>query len=984
MRITSRPETPLLRKAAPFFLVCLLTTTAPAAAQETGRITGQVTSRSGAPIPGVQVYIASTNQGTLTSENGRFLITSVAVGTHELRAERIGYQAVEQQVTVTADASVVVNFTLAEQALGLDEIVVTGTAGTARRREVGNTVAQINVAELPAPPPNVDALLQSQSAGILVGQGNGAVGSGAQIRLRGAVSVSQSNQPIIYVDGVRVRSDAYSRNISPTEGAGRGGNVTASPLNDINPADIERIEVLKGSAASTLYGTEAAAGVIQIFTKRGRSGDAQWMLQIDQGFNRLMPFAPDVDVRPPGDPSFADVPQGEYSYERLNMEPYLRDGHRQKYALSVSGGGQALQYYMSGQLDQNEGVLPLDEEKKAAIRGNFTFAPLSMMTIQVNSGYTRTDISNTPAGNNAQGLILNAYRRERNYFSNGNPDTVRLVLDQETTTRVDRFILGGTLNFHPMEQWTNRFTIGYDEAVQDNRSLRPYGYRQLPTGKLYTSHNTYTALTADFSSNYQLGLTDDLRTTLSVGGQSVTTEDRRVQAEATNFAGPGDPDIDAGANRLSWETRERVVNAGFFGQALLNLMDRYFLTIGARVDGNSAFGEDLGLQTYPKVSASYIISDESFWVPALGVLKLRAAWGQSGRAPGTFDAVRTWDAVGYGGDPAYTPGNLGNADLGPERTSETEFGFDWAVLDNRLSTELTWYRQRTTDALFNVRKPPSEGFALAQLENVGTIQNQGWEINLNASLLDQAEWGFDISTNLYTNKSEVIDLGAAVPFAAGGGWVEEGLPVMVLRGVRIHNGDRLEDPVRCNDTVLAAGNACYELDVPLGPQQPTLTIGVSPTLRMPRGITLSARAEYMGGHWLYDGPTNEAVNRGIRWPTCLDYYTLTDAGNGDQATATRRYYCDGRFYQRGTMAWKADFAKIRDVTLQVPLGTLIPRTSNSTLTLSAQNFYRWRNGDFPIFDPEMVSNTGYGTQNPSITEHIPPAASFVASIRVSF
>lgn len=984
MRITSRPETPLLRKAAPFFLVSVLTITAPAAAQETGRITGQVTSRSGAPIPGVQVYIASTNQGTLTSENGRFLITSVAVGTHELRAERIGYQAVEQQVTVTADASVVVNFTLAEQALGLDEIVVTGTAGTARRREVGNTVAQINVAELPAPPPNVDALLQSQSAGILVGQGNGAVGSGAQIRLRGAVSVSQSNQPIIYVDGVRVRSDAYSRNISPTEGAGRGGNVTASPLNDINPADIERIEVLKGSAASTLYGTEAAAGVIQIFTKRGRSGDAQWTLQIDQGFNRLMPFAPDVDVRPPGDPSFADVPQGEYSYERLNMEPYLRDGHRQKYALSVSGGGQALQYYMSGQLDQNEGVLPLDEEKKAAIRGNFTFAPLSMMTIQVNSGYTRTDISNTPAGNNAQGLILNAYRRERNYFSNGNPDTVRLVLDQETTTRVDRFILGGTLNFHPMEQWTNRFTIGYDEAVQDNRSLRPYGYRQLPTGKLYTSHNTYTALTADFSSNYQLGLTDDLRTTLSVGGQSVTTEDRRVQAEATNFAGPGDPDIDAGANRLSWETRERVVNAGFFGQALLNLMDRYFLTVGARVDGNSAFGEDLGLQTYPKVSASYIISDESFWVPALGVLKLRAAWGQSGRAPGTFDAVRTWDAVGYGGDPAYTPGNLGNADLGPERTSETEFGFDWAVLDNRLSTELTWYRQRTTDALFNVRKPPSEGFALSQLENVGTIQNQGWEINLNAALLDHAEWGFDVSTNLYTNKSEVIDLGAAVPFAAGGGWVEEGLPVMVLRGVRIHNGDRLEDPVRCNDTVLAAGNACYELDVPLGPQQPTLTIGVSPTLRMPRGITLSARAEYMGGHWIYDGPTNEAVNRGIRWPTCLDYYTLTDAGNGDQATATRRYYCDGRFYQRGTMAWKADFAKIRDVTLQVPLGTLIPRTSNSTLTLSAQNFYRWRNGDFPIFDPEMVSNAGFGEQNPSITEHIPPAASFVASIRVSF
>src|SRR5690606_25495395 len=128
--------------------------------------------------------------------------------------------------------------------------------------------------------------------------------------------------------------------------------------------------------------------------------------------------------------------------------------------------------------------------------------------------------------------------------------------------------------------------------------------------------------------------------------------------------------------------RERVVNAGFFGQTIFNLLDRYFLTVGVRVDGNSAFGEDLGLQTYPKVSGSYIISDESFWNQSLGVLKLRAAWGQSGRAPGTFDAVRTWNAEGYGGDPAYTPGNLGNANLGPERTSETEVGFDWAVLDN--------------------------------------------------------------------------------------------------------------------------------------------------------------------------------------------------------------------------------------------------------------------------------------------------------------
>jgi hypothetical protein len=156
------------------------------------------------------------------------------------------------------------------------------------------------------------------------------------------------------------------------------------------------------------------------------------------------------------------------------------------------------------------------------------------------------------------------------------------------------------------------------------------------------------------------------------------------------------------------------------------------------------------------------------------------------------------------------------------------------------------------------------------------------------------------------------------------------------------------------------------------------------TLRMPRGIELTGRGEYQGGHYIYDGPSNEGVNRNIRWPTCAEYYKLTDAGKGADASAQMRYNCDSRFYRRGTMTYPADFFKMRDVTVRVPLGALVPRSQNTTLTVSAQNFYRWRNKDFPIFDPEMVSNTGFGAAVPQITEHIPPPASFVASIRVVF
>ncbi len=957
---------------------------APIAAQNTGSITGEVTATSLAPLSEVQVFLIGSQMGGLTAANGRYLIRNVAPGTYEIRAIRIGYETVTQSVTVAAGQTAVVNFTLADQALGLDEIVVTGTAGAARRREVGNSIVQISASDIAAPSPSVDQLLQAKSPGLMVSAGNGSSGSGAQIRLRGSVSVSQSNQPIIYVDGVRVRSDPYARNISPTEGAGRGGNVTASPLNDINPNDIDRIEVIKGSAASTLYGTEAAAGVIQIFTKRGTQGAPRWTMQVEQGFNKLLPFAPDVDVRPVNDPTLTETPRGDYSYKLMNLDPFLRNGYRQKYSLSVAGGAQTLQYFLSGNWDDNQGVLPLDDEEKRGVRGNFTFTPFNALTVQVNTAYNRTDIQNTPAGNNAQGLILNAFRRERNYFANANVDTISLVLTQDVRTRVDRFVLGSTVSYDPGGAFNTRLTVGYDEALQDNRQLRPYGYRQLPTGKLYTDSRNYSTLTADIVGNYRVAMGEN-SVTLSAGGQSITTDTRVVQAEGTDFAGPGDPDVDAGANRLSWETRVREVNAGFFGQALLNIRDKYFVTGGIRVDGNSAFGKSLGLQAYPKVSLSYVVSDEDFWSASMGSLKLRAAYGQSGRAPGTFDAVRTWNAIGYGGQPTYLPDNLGNPNLGPERTGETEVGFDWAGFDNRLTADFTYYRQHTTDALFNVRHPASEGFALGQQENVGELENKGLELNLRATLYDSEDWGLDLGSSVYTNKSKVLSLGGAPPFSGGGSWIEEGHPVTLIRGVTIDNPESLTDPrYSCTDSRVQPGDACVNLDVPIGPQAPTKVFGFSAALRMPKGIELSARGEYQGGHYIYDGPSNEGVNRNIRWPTCADYYEYTDNGNGAQAPASLRYWCDSRFYRRGTMIRKADFFKMRDVTARIPLGELVPGTSNSTLTLSAQNFYRWRNSDFPIFDPEMVSNSGFADQVPSITEHIPPPASFVASIRVVF
>ena len=265
-------------------MIALLGLSAESVAAQEGRISGTVTDPAGTPLPGVQVYVPGLQIGGLSRANGRYLILNVPAGTHTVRAERIGLGSSEQEVTVADGGTAVANFVLEAQALGLDEIVVTGTAGAARRREIGNAITQLNVADVPDRPTQVSDLLQGAAPGIELTGGGGQLGQGKQIRLRGNSSVSMTNQPIIYIDGVRMMDGAFPRvrsaAVSPQ---GRGAQITASPLDNINPNDIERIEVLKGSAATTLYGTEASAGVIQVFTKRGTRGAPVWTAEMQQG-----------------------------------------------------------------------------------------------------------------------------------------------------------------------------------------------------------------------------------------------------------------------------------------------------------------------------------------------------------------------------------------------------------------------------------------------------------------------------------------------------------------------------------------------------------------------------------------------------------------------------------------------------------------------------------------------------------------------------
>ncbi len=942
-----------------FLAVLLLAVLPQGVAAQEGQIVGQVTeAATDRPLGEVQVHIAGTGLGTLTRADGRFLMLNVPVGAYTVTAERIGMRTMTQDVTVTAGQSVTLNFQMAAQALGLDEIVVTGTAGSARQREMGSSVASINLANQPEPVVSVDQALAARAPGITSLRSSGMAGSGSQIRLRGNVSVAMSNQPLVYIDGVRIRSEGYALNHAVGQHTAFGPKDVMGPLNDINPNDIERIEVVKGPAATALYGTEAAGGVIQIFTKRGVAGAASWSAQIDQGVNTVQEFGP---------------PNAPY----MRLDPWLRDGHQQRYSLSVRGGTNNVTYFVSGSIEDNEGILPNDYEDKYLFRGNFGFRPMENLALDLSTTVTRQEIQNSPSGSSPYSISHNGYKRSpadgrhATYVGSADEDVISRLLEYQIDSRVNHLVTGLTATYTPTPKFTNRMTVGLDRIQSDMRNVRPFGYVNDPLGSVSDIAWTAEQLTADYVGTFDFNLNEALRTNLSWGGQWIVNREVNLGASGRRLPGPGEHVVSSGAQFTASEQRSRVVNAGVFGQSLFDLKDRYFLTVALRVDGNSAFGEDFGLQAYPRATMSWVLSDESFWPTTGSEVKVRAAWGHAGRAPGAFDAVRTWSPIPWLDQTSFNPLNIGNAELGPERTVEFETGIDGSFFNQRLNVGFTYYNQETRDALIPVQLTPSLGFAGSQLRNVGVLSNKGIELDVNGTVIQNRTFSWDLGMSVYTNNSEAVDLGGSPAFGvSGGGWLQEGYPVPVVRYDAITNPDEIAEPNVVRDSLFGAN-------------QPTLTLTPSTSIRFTNGIILTARGEYMGGHFIFDRQSSSSAQRGQVSPLCDAAVPMIAAGQRDQLNALDRYLCTGDY--SAELVYPNDFFRLRELTLQAPVPVQIPGASSATITVSAQNFWTWKNSDFLAMDPEMAGNEGMASGlTREIWEHPPPPASFRLSLRMVF
>lgn len=961
--------------------------------RQEGALTGMVQEASTLePLSAVQVSIPELGRGVLTSGNGRFSFDEIPAGTYTVRAERIGYQVAEISVEVQSGATANVELRLRTEALRLDQVVVTGTGRETRTREMGTSVGQVDASDFRhAPVRSTEDILMGREAGVTVELRSGQPGAMSQITLRGPTSVdAYRNQPLIYVDGVRL----YSHGIRGAQNARQGVHA----LQSIPAQDIERIEVVRGAAASTLYGSEAAGGVIQIFTKQGASGDAVWEVDLGAGLNTVSGIGPGpynqyVDCA--GEMEVLERGTWDWLTMRDPTCPssgsWISNGRLLNLGASVRGGGENLTYFVSGQRDQEEGVIAPGQSTSTRVRGNFAFTPADNLSVSVSSQYYNNEIRWIPDGDRGSGFFVNVMRGPESRFQddaecagmNPVPDiclvNARVLSHQVSHQWTDHFTLGGTVRWEPSTSLSQRFTLGYDYIDSLGQEIVMFGFHRAgrDEGRIRDRRQFRGTLSIDYVGSWTVEevLGRDIASSFSWGAQLVETDWTRLYTTADNFAGPGLTTLDsARETAITSDIQRRTINPGVFFQEQIGFQDRFYLTLGLRVDGHSAFGEDFGFQTYPKIGASWVVSDHDFWPDHIfQAFRVRGALGEAGAAPGAFDATRTWDIVPVVG--GFTPNVLGNSELGPERTREIELGFEATTLENRLALELNTYLHDTKDALIGVQPIPSTGFLSRQDFNIGHIQSRGFEFSVDAELYRSPTLSWSARGHYAWNESEAIDLAGETAWSSQRQQVSEGNPVPSYVGPRLLNPDEFADPIYSDG------------DEFLGPSWPVHNIGIGTTVMLGDRITFDAQGEFQGGHLVQNSTGYQNALRGT-WAPCWDIQRAMatgDEGFLSGATARDRVRCSIDPAVQDGYQWleDGDFFKLRVVSLTYDIPQRwLPGLDQTTVTVSGRNLLE-------ITDYSGVSveaNQGSNPNTMTRRDHyqVPPYRTFQISVKTRF
>lgn len=999
------------------FAVALVLFATPLLSQQQATITGTVVNATTQqPLGSVQVVIPSLNVGTLSQPDGTYRLTGIPAGTHTLTAQSIGYRNETATVTVNPGGTATADFQLTEQAFALDAVVVTGTpsAGGTQRRAIGNDVSRVDVASTieSMPPADVQGALTSRAPGLAILPAGGQVGHGGTMRVRGVSSFVLGNEPIVYIDGVRMNSNSSSGPANAWLGSG------VNRMNDINPADIESIEIIKGPAAATLYGTEASGGVIQIITKKGVQGRPSFDLSLQGGALWIQDPAEKTGTTWYLNPETDEmVTFNLYEHEIENgLGPVFQRGNIQNYNLNVRGGTEGVRYFGSVGWQRTEGIVDYNWDRRFNARLNLGVIAHERLDIEATLGTVRGGVSEMEVNGAGimSGLVWGQPRhlvtptRNRGFLW-APPEAI--AENVFSTGDIDRVISSVQTTHRPTDWLTQRLTAGLDISAEANTLL----YRRHPEGASFifgarslgekTVETVLTRLTTlDYAATAEYDATPDLNLATSLGAQYYEKQTESRTSIGRVFPTPDVTTV--GGAAVSFGNEDFIENKTFgaYIQEQIGWRNRVFLTAALRADRNSAFGSEADAALYPKFSGAWVVHEEPFWnIAPVSSLRLRAAWGASGRQPDVFAAQRLYNPNTGPDDAAVlTPGAFGNPELRPERGEEIELGFDLGLFNERVNALFTYYNRTTSDALLLRPLPPSEGFPGSQFVNAGEVKNWGTELQISARLLERRSFSWDLDLSGATFRDRIESLGGYAPFGGGNWQHHEGYPIGGFWWRQVVSAELTPEGRAINEMCVAGPDRLNEVlpcaeaeDVYWGRSAtPTWEFGIQNTLTLANGLRLSARIDGRGGHYVTD------VNLMGSHTTATDSYH-------SQCKCDPIYEAYRQIGRNPLGMFKGDFIKLRNVTASYDFPSSLISAfgmSRASLILDAQNLYTFHGAKFNdqvpgiiggvikgpgqtggpdrVWDPELAQTTNAASG--TILGNVPPLLRFTTTLRVSF
>ena len=1009
------------------------------------KISGKVTGNDGKGLPYISVQVKGTSLGSSTDLEGTYsFFADLKPGEHVLNFTGVGLQSKEQTIRIGSDNSYTVDISLAQDALNLDEVVVTGVTAGTTRKQLGSYISTVKGEQLnKGGSSNVLSALQGKTLGAQIIQNNGDPSGGVSVRLRGISSVLSSSDPLFILDGVIINNatNRVTNTQAGYDGTNFVGTIGQNRLADINPADIDHIEVLNGAAAAAIYGSRANSGVVQIFTKRGVSGAPVVSFSSGISVSRLRKEL-EVSMAPTkfGGPTDGvgaltqdiitaigtppALPTNITPVTRYDYQDYIfRTGIGTDNNVSVSGGTDKTKYYLSGSFYFNQGIVQNTDYRKYNFRVNVDQTLNKWLSFNLGLNYINSAANQKPDGNsffspmNSVTIIGNFHDiHTRDALGNikavgerGRINPVSVIEDFKQREEVNRIISNLGVKLKPYKGLTFDYMLGFDTYSQNGTTyMPPYAYNAStafyggaatldPTlnGYASTGNDYFYQINNELTGTYQFNINSNIGSTTQLG-YSVQYEKNRYALLQGRGLSPFVETVNGASTILpAVDDRTELSVSGAYLQQNFKFKNQLFLTGAVRLDGSSIFGEEERNQVYVKANASYILSESNFWkgMNWWNFFKVRVAYGESGNLTGigAYSRFNSYTSNSFLSRTALNSSTvLANEKVKPERQKELEIGTDLAFFNNRLAVTFNWYQKRVEDMLINRVIAPTNGFA-SLLDNFGSLENNGYEVLLKGSPVSKKDLRWDVTLIYNHNRNKILEVGPSLTLIG----TNAGAPIALLEGFPVGVFYGTFFAVDANGNLVKSTTGIPQLEK--GIQNSALSYTPQRDANgLPTGTTLRKVIGDPNPDWT-GSLTNELSFKRFNLSVQIDAVQGVDVFNAD--FRTRQGVGNGKVAEQEHLGqiprgwilgvyqieeWRVDdgsFVKLREVSMSYNLGK-IKFFRDLTLSLSGRNLISW--DDYQGYDPE-VNSAGQSTLLRGIDfGSVPIPASFRFSISAKF